>query len=68
MDFIVYKVVYTTKWLMPPNKVIAVVYFLSQMDPDPDSLLTFVFASVNINASYIEALLHQKLIRCKIYF
>jgi hypothetical protein len=32
--------------LMPPNKVIAVVHSLSQMDPDPNSLLTFAFGDV----------------------
>jgi hypothetical protein len=32
--------------LMPPNKVIAVVHSLSQMDPDPDSLLTFAFCDI----------------------
>jgi hypothetical protein len=32
--------------LMPPNKVIAVVHPLYQMDPDPDSLLTFAFGDV----------------------
>jgi hypothetical protein len=32
---------------MPPNKVIAVVHSLSQMDPDPDSLLTFAFGDIH---------------------